>query len=106
MNISDEINGLPKHIRDYIHSLETVSPADMVQENAYLRESLGVLKMNMDDLIEQFVSDLDFDVLVLWADILEVGHDEQYWLDDMWPDCESELRTQVGDAMARVGEKR
>ena len=61
--------------------------------------------MTMDDLIEQFVSDLDFDVLIIWADILEVEHDENMWLDDMWPDCEAELRTEVGDAMARVGQK-
>jgi len=32
MNISKEINELPKHIRDYIHELESTVPADLVQE--------------------------------------------------------------------------
>lgn len=59
----------------------------------------------MDDLIEQFVRDLDFDVLVIWADILDVEHDEGTWLDDMWPDRGSELRQEVGDAMAKIGQK-
>lgn len=104
MNISEEINNLPKHIRDYIHNLETVSPADMIQENAYLRENLGALKMDMDDLIEHFVTDLDFDVLVIWADILNVEV-EYPPLDDMYPDWEAELRQAVGDAMAKVGQK-
>ena len=62
--------------------------------------------MTMDDLIEQFVTDLEFDVLIIWADILGVEHDENFWLDDMWPDCEAELRTKVGDAMAEVGQKK
>ncbi len=62
--------------------------------------------MNMDDLIDQFVSDLDFDVLIIWADILDVEHDEGMWLDDMWPDCESELRQQVAEAMVNIGKKK
>lgn len=62
-------------------------------------------KMDMDDLIDQFVGDLEFDVLVIWADILGVEHDENMWLDDMWPDSESELRVEVGDAMRKVGVK-
>jgi hypothetical protein len=61
--------------------------------------------MDIDDLIDQFVEDLDFDVLITWADILEVEHDEGIWLDDMWPEKEGELREEVGDAMRKVGEK-
>jgi hypothetical protein len=60
-------------------------------------------KLTIDDLIEQFVEDLDFDVLIVWADILGVEHDENSWLDDMWPELEGELREKVGDAMATVG---
>ena len=41
--------------------------------------------MDIDDLIDQFVEDLDFEVLIIWADILDVEHDENMWLDDMWP---------------------
>jgi len=60
---------------------------------------------DIEDLIEQFVSDLEFDVLVIWADILgvEVNYPPT---DDMWPDWECELRVEVGDAMARVGKKK
>lgn len=61
--------------------------------------------MDMDDLIDQFVEDLEFDVLVCWADTLGIEHDEKQWLDDDWPDKDSELRTSVGDAMRKVGKK-
>lgn len=44
--------------------------------------------MDIDDLIDQFVEDLEFDVLIIW------------------PDCESELRVAVGDAMRKVGMKK
>ena len=60
--------------------------------------------MNTENLIDQFVEDLDFDVLIIWADILGVEHEEKSWLDDMWPDKESELRVEVMNAMAKVGE--
>ena len=52
-----------------------------------------------EDLIDQFIEDLDFDVLIIWADTLEVEHDEELWLDDMWPDKENELRVAVGEAL-------
>jgi len=58
--------------------------------------------MDIDDLIEQFVTDLDIDVLIIWADILGVDR-ELPPLDDMYPDWEVELRQKVGDAMAMVG---
>jgi hypothetical protein len=38
-------------------------------------------------------------------DILGVEHDENHWLDDMWPELEGELREKVGEAMTRVGKK-
>jgi hypothetical protein len=59
--------------------------------------------MNMADIIDQFTEDLTFDALIIWADILKVEHDEGMWLDDEWPDRESELRTKVAEAMERVG---
>lgn len=59
--------------------------------------------MSIEDLIDQFIEDLDFDVLIIWADILDVEHDESQWLDDMWPEYECELRTAVGEAMANIG---
>ena len=48
MNLSEEINRLPKHIRDYIHELESVSPADLVQEVVNLRENQkALLRINI-----------------------------------------------------------
>ncbi len=60
--------------------------------------------MNMDNLIDQFVEDLDFDALKHWASILGVDYEEPP-LGDMYPDWECEIRTEIGDAMAKVGVK-
>lgn len=62
-------------------------------------------QLTIDDLIDQFVEDLDFDVLIIWADILNVEHEENSWLDDMWPELENELREKVGEAIAQIGRK-
>ncbi len=59
--------------------------------------------MSIDDLIDQFVEDLDFDVLLCWADILGIGHEEETWLKDEWLDREDELRVLVAEAMGKVG---
>ncbi len=61
------------------------------------------LKMSIEDLINQFVTDLDFDVLIVWADLLGVDHDEQQWLGDMWVEREVDLRTAVVEAMGKIG---
>ena len=58
--------------------------------------------MDMDDLIDQFTEDLDFDALKPWCDILDVDYEEPP-LDDMYPAWEAELRTEIGEAMANVG---
>lgn len=57
--------------------------------------------MNMDDLIYQFTEDLEFDALKHWCAILGVDYEEPP-IDDMYPDWEAELRTEIGDAMAEV----
>ena len=59
----------------------------------------------MTDFCEQFVEDLEFDVLIGWADIFNIDHDYKSWLDDDYPEKESELRGQVADAMNKVGRK-
>ena len=59
--------------------------------------------MTMTDLIEQFVEDLEFDVLLGWADLFKVEHNEKHWLDDEWPDKEDELRVEVADSMGKIG---
>jgi hypothetical protein len=59
-------------------------------------------KLSIDDLIDQFIEDLDFDVLLIWADILEVEVNYPP-VDDMWPDWENELRVEVAGAMRMIG---
>ena len=110
MGICEQINKLPKTIRDYIHELESVCPADLVQEVALLRENQRALlllikenEMTLNDFVTQFVEDLDFDVLIGWADMFGIDHDYKSWLDDDYPDKESELREQLVEAMLKVG---
>ena len=47
----------------------------------------------------QTVDSLDFDRLLLWADIFSVPHYETTWSDDEWPDREDELRVDVVNAI-------
>ena len=54
--------------------------------------------MELRDLIDQLVEDMDFDVVVAWAHILEVEVNPPP-LDDMYPDWDNELRVEVADAM-------
>ena len=56
----------------------------------------------MSDFALQLVEDMEFDVLIAWADILTVPHDENQWLDDEYPDKTDELRVAVADAMGKV----
>ena len=47
----------------------------------------------------QTVETLDFDKLLLWANIFSVPHYEAEWMDDEWPDREDDLRADVVDAI-------
>ncbi len=58
--------------------------------------------MTMDDLLWQFTEDLEFDALKHWAAILDVDYEEPP-CDDMYPDWEAELRTEIAEAMGKVG---
>ena len=58
---------------------------------------------NIDDIIDQFIEDIDFDILIAWAKFLNVEVNYPP-LDDMWPDWECELRVEVGDTMRQIGE--
>lgn len=51
----------------------------------------------------QLVEDMEFDVLIAWADILKVPHDEHTWMDDDWTYFENDLRVAVAEAMEKVG---
>ena len=57
-----------------------------------------------EDLVWQFTEDLDFDALKGWCSIFDVDY-ETPPLDDMYPDWEVEIRTELADAMMKVGEK-
>ena len=61
------------------------------------------IKMDMDDLINQFTEDLTFDALLIWADILGVEHDENTWHKEQFIDEEIKLRDAVAEAMGKVG---
>jgi hypothetical protein len=56
----------------------------------------------IDDAIDQLIELIDFDTLIIWADALEVSHDELHWLDDMWPDAQAELEREVGEALLKA----
>jgi len=59
--------------------------------------------ISYEDLCWQFTEDLDFDALKPWCSILEVEYEEPP-CDDMYPDWEAELRTELAEAMMKVGE--
>ena len=58
---------------------------------------------DIDDIIDQFIEDIDFDTLIKWANFLgvEVNYPP---IDDMYPDWECELKTEVGIVMRKVGD--
>lgn len=61
--------------------------------------------MTLEVLAANFVDALDFSTLIAWADMLNVEHDEDEWLDDQWPDRETSLRVAVVEALLKVGSK-
>lgn len=61
--------------------------------------------MDIDDAIDDFISILDFDQILAWANLLDVEINYPP-IDDMWPDWQNELAVEVGDAMRKVGEKK
>ena len=57
--------------------------------------------MSKENLIDDFVGDLDFEPLVTLANILDVTVDPPP-LGDMWPDWQSELATEVIEALGEA----
>ena len=51
--------------------------------------------MSKDDLVTNFVAELSFDQLIVLANIVEVEHDEENWLDYTRSYHENVLRVQV-----------
>ena len=60
--------------------------------------------MDIDDAIDNFISELDFDHIIAWANLLDVEVNYPP-TGDMYPDWENELAVEVGDAMRKIGEK-
>ncbi len=60
--------------------------------------------MTYEDLVWQFTEDLQFDALKSWCAIFDVEYEEPP-CDDMYPDWESELRTELAEAMMKVRKK-
>ncbi len=60
--------------------------------------------MTLEDLTWQFTEDLEFDALKHWAALLGVDYEEPP-TDDMYPDWEAELRTELAEVMMLIGTK-
>ena len=60
--------------------------------------------MNIDDVIDNFISELDFDHMIAWAEFLDIDF-ELPPIDDMYPDWEDLLAVEIGEAMRKIGEK-
>ena len=61
---------------------------------------MEVVLRDIDDYIDQLIEDIDFDALKHWCAILGVDYEEPP-LDDMYPDWECELRTEIGEEMLK-----
>lgn len=59
----------------------------------------------IEEAVYAIFEDMDFEILIIWANLYKVEHDEDSWLDDEWTDKESSLRQEVSDAMIKVFEK-
>jgi len=55
-------------------------------------------KKTPEDMILQLIEDMDFDTLIIWANILEVEVNYPP-VDDMWPEWDNELRVEVVEAL-------
>jgi len=60
--------------------------------------------MKIDDAVYMFIDALDFDDLKRWAEFLGVDYEEPP-IDDMYPDWEAELRTEMVEVMGREVEQ-
>lgn len=63
------------------------------------------MTLTVDDAVDQVFDSMNFETLIGWANILNVTHDEDTWLDDEWPDKEGELRVQIAAAMIKKLER-
>lgn len=57
---------------------------------------------DVDTIVDLVFENIEFENLIDWADWLEVEHDENMWLDDMWPDYEEQLKVDVAEALRKA----
>lgn len=87
-------------LRSVAIAMEQVLCIDTLNRACWQNTPVGrFLEGNLMPDFAQYIGSLDFDSLIVEADMLSVGHDEQYWLDDEWPDREDDLRVAVIDAL-------
>ncbi len=55
-----------------------------------------------EDLVAQFTKNLPFDALRQWCNLFSVYYEEPP-LDDMYPNWESDLRTELAEEMMKLG---
>lgn len=53
----------------------------------------------IDDCLSHLTSHMSFEELIIWADALEVDHDQECWADDEWTNLEDKLRGEVGEVL-------
>ncbi len=61
-------------------------------------------ELDIDDMIDNFISILEFDQIIAWANLLDVEVNYPP-VSEMWPDWQNELAVEVGDEMRKIGEK-
>lgn len=55
-----------------------------------------------ENAVYQLFDDISFDLLIKWADVLGVNHNENEWAKSEWTDLESELRQEVSNTMVGI----
>ena len=58
-----------------------------------------------EEVIYELYAAMDFELLIIWADLYKVAHHEEEWLSSDWSDQEDGLRQEVADAAIKVFEK-
>lgn len=55
-----------------------------------------------EDKVYELFDDIDFELLIKWADVLGVNTNVSEWPKSEWTDLESELRQEVSNTMVGI----
>ena len=97
--ISDEI------LERIVDGKPVLLGCEMLFDWAERLQAIAQKKMDIDDAIDDFISILDFDQIIAWANLLDVEINYPP-VDDMWPDWQDLLAVEVGEVMRRIGESK